>query len=140
MARTLGPVMWPLPRAGSAMVRDSSSSTMTRASTDKPPPPIFLRDVHHPEAEVLGALAEALVIFRLELLGALEHRLALDRNQLGVDEAPQRFLEDAQFVGKIEIHHRLLLVVVPQHAHVDGDRAGARTISGLISISRMRAR
>ena len=38
MPRTVGPVM-PSPRAGSAIVRESSSVTMLRASSDRPPPP-----------------------------------------------------------------------------------------------------
>ena len=39
MARTLGPVMPPMPRAGSATLRDSSVSTTERASTENPAPP-----------------------------------------------------------------------------------------------------
>ena len=39
MARTVGPVMPPMPRAGSAIERDNSCSTIERASTDNPAPP-----------------------------------------------------------------------------------------------------
>ena len=51
---------------------------------------VFLRHFHHPDAEVLGALLEAREVFRLDLLALGGDGLALDRDQLVVDEAPQR--------------------------------------------------
>ena len=104
MARTLGPAMPPMPRAGSAIVRDSSVSTIVCASTEKPAPPYSSGTSIFQKPRSLARLAEALVIFRLELLAARQRRLPLDRNHLGVDEAPQRLLEDAQFFGKLEVH------------------------------------
>ena len=64
---------------------------------------VFLRHLHHPDAErPWRAGDEPLAIMRLDLL-ALE-RVALDRNELGVHEPPQRLLEHAQLLGKLEIH------------------------------------
>ena len=65
---------------------------------------VFLRNIHHPEAEIFRAFGKTLVIFGLELLAALGRGLPLDRDHFGIDETPQCVLEDAQFLGKLEIH------------------------------------
>ena len=67
---------------------------------------VFLRHLHHPDAEVLGALLQLAEEFRLDLLAFGGERLALDRDQLAVHEPPQRVLEHPQFFGKLELHHR----------------------------------
>ena len=103
MARTLGPVMPPMPRAGSATRARQFGLDDRARQHRKAGAAVFLGDVHLPEAEVLGALAEALVIFGLEFFG-VGRGFALDRNHLVVDEAPQRVLEDAQLFGKLEVH------------------------------------
>ncbi len=104
---------------------------------------IFLRHFHHPNAEVFGPLAEAFEELRLDLFALRGDGLALDRDQLGVDETAERVLEQAQLLGQFEIHHASPL---PSFRHntrtstATAPRPSARTISGLISISSMRAR
>src|SRR5262249_17918205 len=99
---------------------------------------IFLRHLHHPDAEILGALLEALQILGLDLLALRRDGLAFDRNELGVDEAPQRFLEHTQFFGQFEFHY---VPPVRQITRTSTATAPlARTISGLISMSSIRAR
>src|ERR1700737_2414779 len=98
MPRTVGPVM-PSPRAGTAIERESSSVTRLRASSDRPPPPYSCGT-----SIIQMPSALALAIMRLDLL-AIE-RVAFDRNELGVHEPPQRILEQAQLLGKLEVHSR----------------------------------
>ena len=104
MWRTDGPVM-PSPRAGSAMVRDSSSTTIARWNSVRPAPPYssgtsiiqmprsLARCWKRPRYSGLISSPSAVTV------------CALDRDQLVVDEAPQRLLEHPQFFGKLEIHH-----------------------------------
>src|SRR5262245_61070304 len=68
-------------------------------------PAIFFRHLHHPDAEVLGALLEARQELRLDLLALGRDGLALDRNELGVDKAPQGFLEHPELFGQLEFHY-----------------------------------
>src|SRR5215813_928063 len=63
---------------------------------------IFRRHVELPDAELPGAALEALEIFRLDLFAV--GSLPLDRDQLVVDEAPQRGFEDSQLFRQFEIH------------------------------------
>src|SRR5499427_7567327 len=63
---------------------------------------IFRRHVELPDAELLGAPLEAFEILRLEFLAV--GGLALDRDQLIVDETPQRGFEDSQLFRQFEIH------------------------------------
>ena len=65
-------------------------------------PAIFRRHVELPDAELLGAPLEALEILRLDLFAV--GGLALDRDQLIVDEAPQGGFEDSQLFRQFEIH------------------------------------
>src|SRR5262245_58745051 len=95
MPRADGPVM-PSPRAGMAMMRESSSQTTARARIDIP----------LPDAQILGALLETREIVRLDALAV--GGLAFDRDQLVVDEAAQAGLEDSQFFRQFEIHFVLL--------------------------------
>ena len=98
----------------------------------------LFRDVHFPEAQILGALREPLIIFRLELLAAFQRRLPLDRDHFAVDKAPQRLLEHAQFFGKFEVHY---FFSSRQTTRTSTATAPCwRTMSGLSSISAMRAR
>src|SRR5437899_4512434 len=119
---------------------------------------IFRRHVELPDAELLGAPLEALEILRLDLFAV--GGLALDRDHLIVDEAPQRGFEDSQLFRQFEIHclhapsassrhnTRTSTATAPASAPVGFDaldcrsRAGllALTISGLISMSFILAR
>src|SRR5215813_12439159 len=121
---------------------------------------IFLGDVELPDAELLGALLEALEVFRLDLFAV--GGLPLDRDQLVVDEAPQGGFEDSQLFRQFEIHclyapsassrHNTrtstATTLVSTPAGVDAldcrSRTGlglsALTISGLISMSFILAR
>src|SRR5437899_3260675 len=156
MPRADGPVI-PSPRAGMAMVRESSSHTTARARIDMPPPPY---SVGTSSCQMPSSLArlEALEILRLDLFAV--GGLALDRDHLIVDEAPQRGFEDSQLFRQFEIHclhapsassrhnTRTSTATAPASAPVGFDaldcrsRAGllARTISGLISMSFILAR
>src|SRR5262249_60096564 len=62
---------------------------------------VFRRHVELPDAELLGAPLEPLEILRLDFFSV--SGLALDRDQLIVDEAPQRGLEDSQLFRQFEI-------------------------------------
>src|SRR5207249_167169 len=68
-------------------------------------PAVILRHLHHPDAEVLGALLEARQELRLDLLALVRDGLTLNRDELGVDEAPQRVLEHPELFWKLEFHH-----------------------------------
>src|SRR6516165_236633 len=63
---------------------------------------IVRRHVELPDAELLGASLEAFEILRLEFFAG--GGLALDRDQLIVDETPQRGFEDSQLFRQFEIH------------------------------------
>src|SRR5262245_54862915 len=117
---------------------------------------IFRRYVELPDAQLLGAPLEALEVFRLELFAV--GGLALDRDQLIVDEAPQGGFEDSQLFRQFEIHclhapsassrHNTRTSTATASPPVGFDaldcrsRAGllARTIRGLISMSFILAR
>jgi hypothetical protein len=62
----------------------------------------FLGHLHHPDADILGALLQLLTPCRLQLLAVAG--LALDRNQLLIDKTTERIFEDAQLFGQCEIH------------------------------------
>src|SRR5262249_51828920 len=119
---------------------------------------IFRRYVELPDAQLLGATLEALEVFRLELFAV--GGLALNRDQLIVDEAPQIGFEDSQLFRQFEIHclhapsassrhnTRTSTATAPAPAPAGFDaldrrsRAGvlALTIRGLISMSLILAR
>src|SRR5262249_32895670 len=63
---------------------------------------IVRRHVELPDAQILGAPLEALEVFRLDLFAV--GGLALDRDQLIVDETPQRGFEDSQLFRQFKIH------------------------------------
>ena len=111
MCRTDGPVM-PSPRAGSAMVRESSSVTMVRWNSDRPGPPYSSGTSIIQMPRSLARCWNLRQELRLDLLAFGGDGLALDRDQLVVDEAPQRFLEHPQFFGKLESPSRV------SHAHL----------------------
>src|SRR5262245_39687508 len=121
---------------------------------------IFRRHVELPDAQLLGALLEALEVFRLDLFAV--GGLPLDRDQLVVDETPQGGFEDSQLFRQFEIHCLYAPSASSRHntrtstattlgsapADVDaldcrsrtGPGLSALTISGLISMSFILAR
>src|SRR5215831_12349402 len=86
---------------------------------------VFRRHVELPDAELLGAPLEPLEILRLDFFSV--SGLALDRDQLIVDEAPQRGLEDSQLFRQFEIHRPY----VPSPASRHKTRTATATTLGL---------
>ena len=91
-------------RVGSATVRPSSDQIERAAEHAQALAAELLGQVDLPEAELLAALGEAGLDLGLELLAV--ERLALDRDQLFIDEPPHHIAQHFQFVGEIELHKR----------------------------------
>src|SRR5262249_57969602 len=75
-----------------------------------------------PEAQVLRLALEGGANVRTQRRAV--HRTHLDRNELAIDEGPDRLLEKLEFLGKLEVHGG-----DPGHARIDVApcRNGART-------------
>src|SRR5258706_6730065 len=96
---------------------------------------MFFGYFHHPDAEIFGALLQFSKKLRFDLFALGSDGLALDRNQLAVDELSQRRLEHPQFFGKLEVHHASPVVVRQITRTSTAVAPPFRTLIGLISMS-----
>ena len=58
--------------------------------------------IEQPQAQILRLALE--VGANLRAHDGAVHRMHLDRDELAIDEGPDRLLEQLQFLGKLEVH------------------------------------
>src|SRR5262249_58540070 len=79
---------------------------------------IFRGHVEQPQAQILRLALEIGANVRTQRRAV--HRIHLDRDELAIDEGPDRTLEQLKFLGKLEIHGG-----DPGHARVDDGPCGS---------------
>src|SRR5258708_28689351 len=82
-----------------------------RGGARKPAPAVFGRHIELPDAQLFRAILEALEIVRLDLLAV--GGLALDRDELVVDETPQGGFKEPQLFRQFEVHRPMLPPLPP---------------------------
>src|SRR5262245_44765852 len=119
MPRADGPVM-PSPRAGMAMVRESSSHTTVRARTDMPPPPYssgtsscqmprsFAR--RSKRSRNSGLMVSPSVVLRSIGISSVSTKRRSPALRMRNSSGSSKSIASGS-------------ILPPQHAHVDGDRA-----------------
>src|SRR5262245_19280767 len=122
MPRADGPVM-PSPRAGMAMVRESSSQTTARARIDMPPPPYSSGTS---SCQIPKSLARCSK--RARWSGLMRSPLVVWRS-IGISSLSTKRRRPALRIrsssgNSKSISSHSLGVLPPHHAHVDRDRAG----------------
>src|SRR5512132_2008138 len=112
----------PSPRAGMAMVRESSSHTTVRARTDMPPPPY---SVGTSSCQLPSSLARA---SKRSRCSGLICSPSVDSRSIGISSLSTKrrkvALRSRRSSGNSKsIALCFLRALLPQHPHVDGDRA-----------------
>src|SRR6266545_4318380 len=119
--RADGPVM-PSPRAGMAMVRESSSHTTVRARTDMPPPPY---SVGTSSCQMPSSLARP---SKRSRYSGLICSPSVDSRSIGISSLSTKRRKVALRIRSSSGNSKsialcFLRALLPQHPHVDGDRA-----------------